>query len=37
MEVENDDGDIWVKNEVDESTPLFGTQRTLLDITYGGE
>lgn len=37
MEVENDDGVIWVKNEVDESTPLFGTQRTLLDITYGGE
>lgn len=37
MEVPNDDGVIWVKNEVDEKTALFGIQKTLIDIQYGGE
>lgn len=37
MEVENNDGIVWVKDEVDASTTLFGVQRTLMDIEYGGE
>ena len=37
MEVKNNDGIIWVRNEVEAETELFGVQRTLLDIEYGGE
>lgn len=36
MEVQNNDGIIWVKNEIPD-TDLTGTQLTLLDIKYGGE
>lgn len=36
MEVENDDGVIWIENTVNSSTPLFSTQYSLLDIEYGG-
>ena len=36
MEVENDEGVIWIENTVDSKTPLFSTQYSVLDIEYGG-
>ena len=36
MEVENDDGVIWIENSVDSTTSLFGAQYSLLNMEYGG-
>ena len=36
MEVKNSNGVIWVQDIVDANTPLYGTQKTYLDISYGG-
>lgn len=36
MEVENDDGVIWIENSVDGKTSLFGAQYSLLNMEYGG-
>lgn len=36
MEVENNDGLLWIENTIDVKTKLFGTQYSVLDISYGG-
>lgn len=36
MEVENDNGIIWIQNQVDNKTPAFGTQLSIFNISYGG-
>lgn len=35
MSVDNDEGIIWIQNEVPKETELFAQQLTLLDIEYG--
>lgn len=36
MEIDNEDGVIWIENTVDSKTEVFGTQYTLLNMDYGG-
>lgn len=36
MEVENEEGLLWIQNTVDAKTKLFGTQYSVLDLQYGG-
>ena len=36
QEVANENGQIWIQNQVDVKTPVFSTQRTLLSVEYGG-
>lgn len=36
MEVENEDGIIWIENSVDPKTPVFGSQYSILNVEYGG-
>lgn len=36
MEVENNNGIIWIENTVDSKTPVFGAQYSSLNVEYGG-
>lgn len=36
MEVENDNGVIWIDNQVDAKTGVYNLQYSLLDVSYGG-
>lgn len=36
MEVENENGVIWIENTVDAKTPLFSSQYSILDMKFGG-
>lgn len=37
LERPTNDGRIWIRNNINKDTPLFGTQLSILRVDYGGE